>query len=144
MHQPLATHACSRPGSHPSVREPWRDHYPWQGGVSRKYGTPTTRAVPMSEEEDPGGRHGWRSTRSAPGLACRCSPDRRLKESTILTLSRNLGEVVVIGTGAGQVRVTVIDIDRGRVRLGFEADRSVPIFRSELLPCEPPASDGRV
>jgi carbon storage regulator len=29
--------------------------------------------------------------------------------------------------------VEIIDIDRGRCRIGIQADRSVPIFRKELL-----------
>jgi carbon storage regulator len=29
--------------------------------------------------------------------------------------------------------ITVVDIDRGKIRLGIEAPRNVPIFRQELL-----------
>jgi carbon storage regulator len=48
----------------------------------------------------------------------------------MLVLSRKLHESVVIN---GDVRVTLVDIDRGKVRLAFEAPRDVPIFRTELL-----------
>lgn len=48
----------------------------------------------------------------------------------MLVLSRKLGEKILIGT---DVTITVVDIDRGKVRLGVEAPRDVPIFRQELL-----------
>lgn len=49
----------------------------------------------------------------------------------MLVLSRKLGESIMIGDN---IRVTVVDIDRGKVRLGIEAPRDVPIYRQELLP----------
>lgn len=58
----------------------------------------------------------------------------------MLVLSRKLGEKIVIGEN---ISITVVDIDRGKIRLGIEAPRNVPIFRQELLPgTPPPASDG--
>lgn len=48
----------------------------------------------------------------------------------MLVLSRKLGEQVVI---QGGITVTVVDIDRGKVRIGFEAPRDVQIDRKELL-----------
>jgi carbon storage regulator len=30
-----------------------------------------------------------------------------------------------------------VDIDRGKIRLGIEAPRDVPVFRQELLPLKP-------
>lgn len=50
---------------------------------------------------------------------------------TILVLSRRLGEKIVIGDN---ICITVVDIDRGKIRLGIEAPRDVPIYRQELLP----------
>jgi carbon storage regulator len=47
----------------------------------------------------------------------------------MLILSRKLGEKVVIGDN---ITVTVVDIDRGKVRLGFEAPRDIQINRLEL------------
>ncbi len=49
----------------------------------------------------------------------------------MLVLSRKLGEKIQIGE---DICVTVVDIDRGKIRLGIEAPREVPIFRQELLP----------
>lgn len=47
----------------------------------------------------------------------------------MLVLSRREGEQVVIGDG---IVVTVTLIERGRVRLGIDAPRDVPIYRREL------------
>ena len=56
----------------------------------------------------------------------------------MLVLARRLGEKVFINTDPSDptvgVTITVVDIDRGKVRLGFEAPRKVPIYRAELLP----------
>jgi carbon storage regulator len=49
----------------------------------------------------------------------------------MLVLSRKLGEKIFIGDN---VCITVVDIDRGKIRLGIEAPRDVPIYRQELLP----------
>ncbi|MCS6850179.1 MAG: carbon storage regulator [Gemmataceae bacterium] len=49
----------------------------------------------------------------------------------MLVLSRKLGEKIYIGEN---ISITVVDIDRGKIRLGIEAPRHVPIFRQELLP----------
>jgi carbon storage regulator len=48
----------------------------------------------------------------------------------MLVLSRKLGEKLVIGDN---VTITVVDIDRGKIRLGIEAPREVAVYRSELL-----------
>ena len=48
----------------------------------------------------------------------------------MLVLSRKIGERIWIGE---DVVVTVVQIDNNRVRLGIEAPRSVPIWRSELI-----------
>ena len=50
----------------------------------------------------------------------------------MLVISRKAGEVIVLGEPPNQVRLIVLGIDRGRARLGFEAPRSVPIWREEL------------
>jgi carbon storage regulator len=47
----------------------------------------------------------------------------------MLVLSRKVGEKIYIGEN---IVVTVAEIDRGRVRLGIEAPRDVPIWRDEL------------
>jgi carbon storage regulator len=48
----------------------------------------------------------------------------------MLVLSRKLGEKIIIGEN---ICITVIDIDRGKIRLGIEAPREIPVYRQELL-----------
>jgi len=48
----------------------------------------------------------------------------------MLVLSRKLGEKIVIGD---DITLTVVDIDGGKVRLGIEAPRKVPVHREEVL-----------
>ena len=55
----------------------------------------------------------------------------------MLVLSRKLGEKIYINDN---ICITVVDIDRGKIRLGIEAPRDVPIFRQELLGDKPLAS----
>ncbi len=63
----------------------------------------------------------------------------RAKEgSDVLVLSRKLGEKIYIGEN---ICITVVDIDRGKIRLGIEAPRDVPIYRQELLPLNTPKGD---
>jgi len=53
----------------------------------------------------------------------------------MLVLSRKSRESVVVG-GRGRfeptLKVTVLEIKNGSVRLGFEADASVPVHRAEV------------
>lgn len=48
----------------------------------------------------------------------------------MLVLSRKENESIVID---GRIKVTVVAIQGGRIRLGIEAPKDVPICRSELL-----------
>jgi len=48
----------------------------------------------------------------------------------MLVLSRKLGEEILIP--ALGITITVVDIDRGKIRLGFRAPRSINIVRKEL------------
>jgi carbon storage regulator len=53
----------------------------------------------------------------------------------MLILSRKCQESVVVGGTDGfeqMLKVTVLEIVGGRVRLGFEADAGVPVHRSEV------------
>ena len=53
----------------------------------------------------------------------------------MLVLSRKNQEAVAVGGVAGferLLKVTVLEIDGGRVRLGFEIDREVPVHRWEV------------
>lgn len=54
----------------------------------------------------------------------------------MLVLTRKNQESVIIGrpdTGNQMMKVTVLDVRGGKVRLGIEADQSIRILRSELL-----------
>ena len=53
----------------------------------------------------------------------------------MLVLSRKTQESVVVGGSNGfghMLTVTVLEIDAGKVRLGFEVSRDVPVHRSEV------------
>jgi carbon storage regulator CsrA len=53
----------------------------------------------------------------------------------MLVLSRKAQESVIVGGSAGfecLLKVTVIDIVGGKVRLGFEIDKEVPVHRWEV------------
>jgi carbon storage regulator len=47
----------------------------------------------------------------------------------MLVLSRRVGERVMIGE---TIVLTVVEVNRGRVRLGIEAPPAVPVWREEL------------
>ncbi len=47
----------------------------------------------------------------------------------MLVLTRKIGEQIYIGD---DILVSVIEVDRGGVRLGFEAPRHVSILRKEI------------
>jgi carbon storage regulator len=49
----------------------------------------------------------------------------------MLVLSRKASQRLTIGT---DIRITVVRIDRNRVRLGIEAPAGVAILRNELAP----------
>lgn len=53
----------------------------------------------------------------------------------MLVLSRKNQESVVVGGVGGvdrQLKVTVLEIVAGRVKLGFEVDAKVPVYRLEV------------
>jgi len=47
----------------------------------------------------------------------------------MLVLTRKIGEQVIIG---GDITVTLLAVEPGRVRLGFKAPRRVSVVRAEL------------
>lgn len=47
----------------------------------------------------------------------------------MLVLSRERDETIVIGD---DIRITVVDIRGGKVRLGIEAPKDVPVHRKEV------------
>ena len=56
----------------------------------------------------------------------------------MLVLSRKVGERVLLDVpGRPPIWVTVVSNQSGKVRLGFDADRTVGIWREELLPDAP-------
>lgn len=62
----------------------------------------------------------------------------------MLVLSRKAGEQVVVGPAENPLLVvTVVYIERGKVKIGFDADPSLAIFRRELLPPAPPSRGGQ-
>ena len=53
----------------------------------------------------------------------------------MLVLSRKNQEAVVVGGGGGSdplLKITVLEVAGGRVTLGFEAIRDVPVYRLEI------------
>jgi carbon storage regulator len=53
----------------------------------------------------------------------------------MLVLTRKVGDRIWIGD---DICITVVSVNRGKVRVGIEAPKSVPVRRSEL-PAEEPA-----
>ncbi len=61
----------------------------------------------------------------------------------MLVLSRKASEEVVINPGTpDEIRVTVVRIEHGKIRLGFTARKDLPIHRSELLEHLQPGATG--
>ena len=53
----------------------------------------------------------------------------------MLVLSRKIQESVMVGGGGGLdrlLKVTVLEISNGKVKLGFEVDADVPVHRLEV------------
>lgn len=49
----------------------------------------------------------------------------------MLVVTRLVDQKVIIGDNA-EIVLTVVDVQGNKVRLGIEADKSVPIFRQEV------------
>lgn len=47
----------------------------------------------------------------------------------MLVITRKLGETIIIGNG---ITITIVNIDRGKIRIGVEADKSIPVYRGEI------------
>lgn len=50
----------------------------------------------------------------------------------MLILSRQISESVIVGTGKDAIKIMVVKIEGGKVRLGIEAPKSVPVHREEV------------
>lgn len=48
----------------------------------------------------------------------------------MLVLSRKIGEKIYIGEN---ICICIVDIDRGKVRIGLEVPRDTPIYRQEVM-----------
>lgn len=58
----------------------------------------------------------------------------------MLVLSRKIGETIRIG---GEIELVVLDVSRGRVKLGFAGPRDVQVRRGELADeSRQPATEG--
>jgi carbon storage regulator len=57
----------------------------------------------------------------------------------MLVLSRKKNEVILIGD---QIRLTIVELDRGKVRVGIEAPKEVKVFREEIAGTAPQAKAG--
>lgn len=51
----------------------------------------------------------------------------------MLSLGRKAGEAIVIGA---DIRIVVLEVGAGRVRLGLDVPRNMPIRRAELEPLD--------
>jgi len=56
----------------------------------------------------------------------------------MLVLSRKLGEAILIGDN---IRIVVVDIDRGKIRLAIDAPNDIRIMREELVTGKPRGFD---
>ena len=60
----------------------------------------------------------------------------------MLVLSRRYGQVVVIGSGPNRVTVQILGVDReGKVSLGFDAPKHIPVNRLEIFKSKFPDDD---
>jgi carbon storage regulator CsrA len=55
----------------------------------------------------------------------------------MLVLSRKLNESIQIGD---RIRITVVRVEGGQIRLGIEAPREITVMRGELLDDGPPTA----
>jgi carbon storage regulator len=51
----------------------------------------------------------------------------------MLVLSRKKNEGIIVKSSEGDIRIVLIEIDRGRIRLGIEAPKGCAVLREELL-----------
>lgn len=85
----------------------------------------------------------WRAMRSPPRASWRpayAKSRRRIaprrfreegrKESRVLIITRKTNEAIIL---AGNIRVLICEVGRGRVKLGIEAPKELPVVREELL-----------
>jgi carbon storage regulator len=59
------------------------------------------------------------------------------KEFAMLVLSRREGEVIVLETSDGLIRIKLTEYNGNQTRVGIDAPKSVRILREELLDAKP-------
>lgn len=47
----------------------------------------------------------------------------------MLVLTRKIGEEILIGSN---IRITILSVSRGQVKIGIEAPKTVPVYRKEI------------
>ncbi|PNR94729.1 carbon storage regulator [Petrotoga sp. 9PWA.NaAc.5.4] len=50
----------------------------------------------------------------------------------MLILSRKTGESIIIKIGDKEIKMTLVEINNGSIKLGFEAARDIKIYRDEV------------
>lgn len=53
-----------------------------------------------------------------------------LEDERVMILTRKLGEKLVVGL----TTITIVAIDRDKVRLGIDSPKDVPVYRLEYMP----------
>jgi carbon storage regulator len=51
----------------------------------------------------------------------------------MLVLSRKINEGIIIKGDSGDIRIVVVEMDKGKIRLGIDAPRGYQIVREELI-----------
>lgn len=51
----------------------------------------------------------------------------------MLVLSRKKKEAILISGRDGDIRIVVLEVEKGRIRIGIEAPKGVRVLREELL-----------
>ena len=59
----------------------------------------------------------------------------------MLVLTRKKNETIVIPTLDGEITITVTNVGSGKVQLGIDAPREIPVLRGELPRLHQPAPD---
>lgn len=50
----------------------------------------------------------------------------------MLILSRKIGESIVIQVGDKKIKFTVVEMNNGNIKIGFEAPKDIKIYRNEV------------
>lgn len=50
----------------------------------------------------------------------------------MLILSRKIGESIVIQVGDKKIKFTIVEMNNGNIKIGFEAPKDIKIYRNEV------------